>query len=55
MADLLIELCSEEIPARMQNMAAQHFGQIADFGQPRLCDPVWPRKNVSMIRPSGRP
>ena len=25
MADLLIELCSEEIPARMQNMAAQHF------------------------------
>ena len=25
MADLLIELVSEEIPARMQNMAAQHF------------------------------
>ena len=25
MADLLVELVGEEIPARMQTMAAQHF------------------------------
>ena len=29
MADLLIELVGEEIPARMQTMAAQHFASAA--------------------------